>query len=165
MTSNTPHQAQPASIRKHHRSCPRPIKFVEPPALFRSSARSGGEDQRQESARGRVAGTGVRRGNTGYTILGARPSPLAGAYFNPAIALMAERNLPSETARNDLIHHLRVTEERRLFHSWRQCADQSANASKHKTAESRSTTTPDILSYFRTTDDERKFLQWLRGDF
>lgn len=158
MASNTPNQAQPASLEKHGSSSPYQRKLVKPSAPLRN--------QRQEPTRGTTIGGGIRRDNERSTIRGGRPDPLAGAYFIPALSMMAERNILPENDSINLINHVRVTdEERRLFHAWTQSARQSPEASHEKIAEGSSTTSLDILNHLRTTDEERRFLRGLGGNF
>ncbi|KAE8398105.1 hypothetical protein BDV37DRAFT_288816 [Aspergillus pseudonomiae] len=161
MTSHTPNQARLPSFNKDPGHVPHSIKVPKAPIASASSGR------KQESARARTGGSGIRD-DAGVDLCGCASEHLASRYFCPAISSTSNRSTLPESTRKDIIDHLRVTEEeRRLFHSWRESATHPSEASKHRArpaTEDISPSSEDILHNLRVTDEERHFLQGLRGN-
>lgn len=89
-------------------------------------------------------------------------------YFCPAIfSTSGGMTLPEPTSK-DLMNYLRVAEEeRRLFPSWGENATHLPEAGKYRAqpiADDISRLSEDILYNLRITDEERYFLQELRGN-
>ncbi|PCG89061.1 Hypothetical protein PENO1_106740 [Penicillium occitanis (nom. inval.)] len=84
---------------------------------------------------------------------------LSAQYFSPASSKRPERHALPENANNDLINHLRVTdEERRLLCNWRESANKSPEAMEYRNEDYTSSTWPEALRCFRVTNAERQFL-------
>ncbi|KAE8375824.1 hypothetical protein BDV26DRAFT_266914 [Aspergillus bertholletiae] len=165
----TPHTINPALLSSSHKdpvNTP-PSSTVSEISTTPSSESSEGE-RKQESGEIRTRGSRARH-DARLNMYSVNPDALSGQYFCPVISAISDRTALPEHENKNIISQLRVTEdESRLFAGLGEsAAAYPSDASKPAAVPITEETSPmsrDILHNLRITDEERHFLQGLRGN-